>query len=343
MRKHFVCVRITRLNGINLNRFTFDMDVTWNAFFTDASLNIYSRYGGRDGGEPDARMSRSSLLQTMQEVLALHRTGSRAFQPVRPGHRTPRDLPLLKRNHNGCIRCHQVREYELLQAYHDGRFSRRELFRFPPPENIGMKFERAHGHRLSEVLKNSPAAAAGLKPGDMITRINDVPVRSEYDVRFALDRTRDDTPLQVVVDRRAASGTASSRQLQLKLPTAWWVTDIGWKKSMRSAPFTTGMRGYNLGPSQRKEAGITTEKLAVRISSVYEDGFARSVGLQKRDIVVGIPRTVSGIRKFEEFVGTLLGHYQPGDTVRLAVIRKGKRMMINGPFPAWFTEETTVP
>ena len=90
MRKQFVCVRITRLNGINLNRFTFDMDVTWNAFFTDSSLNIYSRYGGRDGGEPDARMSRSSLLQTMQEVLALHRNGSRAFQPVRPGQRTPR-------------------------------------------------------------------------------------------------------------------------------------------------------------------------------------------------------------------------------------------------------------
>lgn len=336
-------MRITRLSGINLNRFTFDMDVTWNAFFTDASLNIYSRYGGRDGGEPDERMSRGSLLQTMQEVLSLHRAGRKSFQPIQPGRRMPRDLPLLKRNHNGCIRCHQVREYELLQAYHDGRFSRRELFRFPPPENIGVKFQKDHGHRLSEVLKNSPAAAAGLKPRDMITWINDVPVRSEYDVRFALDRAPDDKPLRVVVDRRVASGTTSSHQLQLKLPGAWWVTDIGWKKSMRSAPFTTGMRGYNLGPSQRKEAGLTTEKLAVRISSIYEDGFARSVGLQKRDIVVGIPRTVSGIRKFEEFVGTLLGHYQPGDTVKLDVIRQGKRVMIKGPFPDWFTEETSVP
>ena len=65
------------------------MDVTWNAFFTDAELNIYSRYGGRDGGEPAARMSVASLLRTMDEVLAEHgrAPAGRRFQPVRAGRR----------------------------------------------------------------------------------------------------------------------------------------------------------------------------------------------------------------------------------------------------------------
>ena len=80
-------MRVTRLSGIDLNRFTFDMDVTWNAFFTDANLNVYSRYGGRDGGEPDERMSVSSLLRTMDEVLAEHQrpSGRKRFQPRQPG------------------------------------------------------------------------------------------------------------------------------------------------------------------------------------------------------------------------------------------------------------------
>ena len=62
MREQFVCVRITQMNGVNLRRFDFDYDVTWNGFFLDEDLNVYSRYGGRDDGEPEDRLSKASLL-----------------------------------------------------------------------------------------------------------------------------------------------------------------------------------------------------------------------------------------------------------------------------------------
>ncbi|MBQ18802.1 MAG: hypothetical protein CMJ65_16975 [Planctomycetaceae bacterium] len=336
-------MRITHLGGVNLNHFAFDLDVTWNAFFTDAALNIYSRYGGRDEGEPDARMNTSSLLHTMSEVLARHAKPEKIYQPVTPGRRTPRDIPLLRANHRGCIRCHKVREYQLLQSFHEGRFTRRDLFRFPLPETLGLSIHRDHGHRVESVRPGSVAQAAGVRAGDVVTRVDKVPVHSEYDIRYALDRTADGQAIRVTVLRPNREGDPRLQTLSLAPKPGWWVSGIGWKKSLRSAPFRTGMRGYSLAPSQRKDLGLSTTTLAVKISSVYSDGFARSVGLKKRDVVIGIPEPILRVRKFDTFLGRVLGRYQPGDRVQLSIVRNGKRTVISGPFPKWFSEETTVP
>ena len=332
-----------------MNRFTFDMDVTWNAFFTDADLNVYSRYGGRDGGEPDDRMSVRSLLQTMREVLDEHARDkeTRRFQPNRTGRQTPRDIPLLKANHRGCVRCHIAREYQLLQAFHDKTFTRRELFRFPPPETLGVTLDREHGHRVKSVEPKSVADTAGVQPGDLVTSVDNVPVHSEYDIRFALDRTTETArigrPIAWTIQRNSANSTTRTVNVSLTPKPGWWVFDIGWRMSLRSAPFRTGMRGYSLAPSQRKDLGISLDMLGVKISSVYSDGFARSVGLQKRDVVVGIPEPVKRVRLFDTFLGHLLRRHQPGDTVKLTVLRNGRKIIVSGKFPDWFTDETSVP
>src|SRR6185295_954016 len=176
------------MNGVDLARFEFDYDTTWHAFFLDADLNIYSRYGGRDEHSADGRQSKESLLTTMNEVLAVHERLRRSpaaparppgerrgdgrdadFHPP-PGKRTtPEDISLLKRGHQGCIHCHQVREYRLLQDFHDKNFSRQQIFTYPLPENIGVRFDRAHGHKIEAVLPESPAAKAGLIAGDLVT------------------------------------------------------------------------------------------------------------------------------------------------------------------------------
>ncbi|HAA50066.1 MAG TPA: hypothetical protein DCE43_10115, partial [Planctomycetaceae bacterium] len=52
------------------------------------------------------------------------------------------------------------------------------------PETLGVTVERDHGHRVKSVEPKSAAAAAGVKPGDVITRIGETPVHSEYDIRF---------------------------------------------------------------------------------------------------------------------------------------------------------------
>jgi predicted metalloprotease with PDZ domain len=217
------------MNGVDLARFEFDYDTTWHAFFLDPGLNVYSRYGGRDEEAADGRQSKESLLTTMREVLEVHeRRKARAavlpfllrdgqgegrdddVHPAPAKRSIPEDIPLLKRGHQGCVHCHQVQEYRMLQDFHDKKFSREQLFGYPLPENVGLGFDRAHGHRIEAVIPDSPAAKAGLAAGDVVTRVADVAVHSEQDFRWALHRAPGgEQPMVTVV--RSANGSFIDR------------------------------------------------------------------------------------------------------------------------------------
>jgi len=350
MRERFICVRITGMNGINLRRFEFDYDTTWNAFFLDAKLNVYSRYGGRDEGEPEARMSKASLLQTMREVLAVHSVCNklpqprrkRHWQPVPAGVSRPADIPLLKKSHQGCVHCHQIREYRFLQWAHDKTFSRRRLFNWPLPENVGLVLDRRHGHRIAKVPGHSAAARVGLRTGDVVTRINGTPIHSEYDIRWALGRTKPDAAIRVTVDRKSPRGKATTRTVDLHPAAGWRETELGWRKSMRSLPLQFGFRGYSLTRSQRKPLGIAENRLAIRIVSVKTTGLAGELGLRKKDVIIAVGQ-LSANRTLAELKSDLLRRHRPGSTVRMTVLRGETKTTLSGRFPNWHTEESSVP
>ncbi len=355
MRRKFVCVRITRMNGIDISRFDFDFDCTWSGFFVDPDLNVYSRYGGRDHGEPEDRMTVDSLLVTMQVVLATHATRVKGtvdlsrFHPAPKKATRPEDTPLLKQNHQGCVHCHQVREYQFLQSSHDGNFNREKLFAWPLPENVGIKFLPEHGFKVKEVKARSAAAKAGIKPGDIVKKVDDVWIRSEMDFRWALKRTKGD--LAKLILFRSTQANAASKvsfssgttvHATLPLDGDWRVHELGWRKSLRSVPFNFGFRGYVLTPSQRRSEGFRSSQLAIRITSIRGGGLAKNVGLMKKDVVIGVGSQFSD-RRFDEFRSDLLTTYKPGETVKLTVMREGKRVQLKGTFPGWHTDEVSVP
>lgn len=337
------------MNGINLRRFEFDYDTTWNSFFLDEKLNVYSRYGGRDHGEPEDRLSKKSLLHTMHEVLAAHAArkkkrnanGLPLTQPIEPGRFVPRDIPLLRKSHQGCVHCHQVREYQLLQWNHDGVFNRRKLFNWPLPENIGIQFNRDHGHEIKSVERGSAASQAGLAKGDVVVGVNNVPIRSEYDVRWALGKA-DDKPLSITLRRPSASGETVILKKSVHPAKHWRETDLGWRKSLRSLPMMFGFRGYALTRSQRKSAGLTESQLAVRIVSAQDVGLARNLGLKRKDTIIALGKT-SQHRTLEQLKSDIIRIFRPGDVVKLTVLRDGKKLSLTGKLPEWSTTETTVP
>jgi hypothetical protein len=348
LRSRFVCVRITSLNKVDINRFQFDYDTTWNAFFLDAKLNIYSRYGGRDDGEPEDRISKTSLMQTMREVLAAHADRQSKpgpglppiYQPVTGERKIPDDIPLLKKSHQGCVHCHQVREYQFLQWAHDGEFDRSKLFAYPLPEGIGIEFDRKHGHKISKLLKDSAATKAKLQTGDVVVAVDNIPTHSEYDVRWALGKVKKDArSIRLLVQRGDPQKVV---EVALQPTGRWRESELGWRKSMRSLPLSRGFSGYPLTKSQRRALGLSPDKLAIKLTRSREKGLALNLGLKKADVILSIAGN-DRERWYEEFLSDLVRLYKPGDTVKLTILRDGKRQKLSGKFPKWQTEETSVP
>jgi hypothetical protein len=339
------------MNRVDIARFEFDYDTTWAAFVTDSKLRIYSRYGGRDEHEPDARLSKASLLQTLRESLDAHKAATERaaekkhaepkveevlWHPEPKSSQTPLDIPLLRKGHQGCVHCHQVREYSLLQAYHDGRFNRELLFSYPLPESLGIEFDRAYGHRVARVHDGSPAASH-LKPGDVLTRCEDVPIRSEFDLRWALHR------LPAASNRvKLTIGGAGGRNVELTLPANWRQSELSWRKSARSVPADWGFRGAALAKFERRDAGLPESGLAILILSVKPRGFSKALGLQKGDVIIALSGD-SQERNLDRLRSDMLRRFAPGDELQLTVRRDAETLELKGRFPAWSTEETTVP
>ena len=345
------------MNGVDLRRFDFDFDTTWAAFFLDPELNIYSRYGGRDEREPADRLSKESLLSTMDEVLKTHRQlrgapGAAYRQQLDQRFRKnviqiddppdrPEDIPLLKQSHQGCIHCHQVQEYRLLQAASDQTFNRKMLFQWPLPESIGIQLDPKDGVTISEIEPKSAAAAGNLKPGDAISFANGFPVRSEFDLRWVLARHTADDKLALEVQR---GGSISLIKLGIPLSKngTWRETELGWRKSLRSVPVEFGFRGYALTRSPRKPLGIGPDALAIKIVAVRDIGLAKSLQIQKGDVVVALGDQ-SENREIDQLFSDILRQSTPGSAVTMSVMRDGERITLTGVLPDWHTEETSVP
>jgi hypothetical protein len=350
------------MNGVDLARFEFDYDATWHAFFLDADLNMYSRYGGRDEGSADGRQSVASLLTTMREVLEVHERrrarvptaapaagdcggapGDADFHPPPGKHTTPEDIPLLRTSHRGCVHCHQVAEYRLLQDFHKKTFQPEQLFGFPLPENVGIRFDRAHGHRIEKVIAGSAAAEAGLQAGDVVTRVSDVPVHSEQDVRWALHRTPDGNQPTVTAARPGNDGApATTLCMKLNLGPKWRETELGWRKSLRSVPLPMGFLAYALGREERRDLNFPEDCLAIKVVSIRSGGLAASLRLEKGDFITALEDRRTS-RSFEDFKSDLLRRYRPGDIVHVTVLRNGRDVDLEGPFPEWHTTDTSVP
>ena len=315
---------------------------------------MYSRYGGRDAESPESRLSKESLLNTMRQVLAAHELRRRepdsaaaraAVHPAAEKPLRPEDIPLIRKHHTGCLHCHQVQEYRLLQSYADGAFDRQLLFPFPLPENLGLTFEREHGHRVERVAEGSAAERAGVRRGETLVRAENISIRSEEDFRWALQRHRREAALVVEVESAMTAGeTPVRRKVTVPLEEGWWKGDVSWRKSLRSYPVPWGFLGYSVGSEERRTAGLEADSLAIKVVSLrgQSGGVAKALGLVKGDLIVRLAGE-SRLLTLEQFKSEMLKRYAPGDEIRIEVVRGGERHELTGRFPDWFTTDRTVP
>lgn len=328
------------MNGVDLRLFQFDYDQTFAALFVNGDGTVYGRYGTRAGNGPNSttHVSLASFERALRRVLDLHRgyPGNRAQlagkQGREPEYPTARAIPALQdrparvSSEKGCIHCHEVRENPLRQKWLDRKLTARDLWVYPLPENTGMKLEVDDGLRVSAVTPDSPAARAGLRPGDELRALDGQPLVSQADIQWVLHHAPVESRLPVTFTR-----AGESRSATLALAGAWKQTDLSWRPS--SGPgLRWGVWSQPLSAEERQKRGIPAGGLALQVKNLFGPRAApvQQAGLRAGDVIVAVDGKESFANE-GEFLGYLRLTHGPGERVKLTVRRETQRLELDVP------------
>ncbi len=321
----FVLVRLTRVDNEDLNLFEFDYDVTFMVFFLNAERQVYARYGGRDAVNADHRQSLDGLQYTMKSVLAMHQRAQKEFAPK--SQETPkylRDLPAgggMRRGGGRCLHCHQVKATLNADLQRKGLWTRDSVWRYPLPENLGFDLELHRGNVIKEVKDQTPAAHAGLQVGDLIQRLNGVPIHSFGDVQYALDIAPKAGTIDIAWQR---DGKAFKDKLAL--PEGWRKTDLTWRPSMQRYIPSARLYGTDLTPEEKQALGLSAKQLAFRQRDTVPTQ-AKDAGIRPGDIILGVDDKPLEM-DVNDFLRYVERNYLIGDKLTVNLLRDGRRMSL---------------
>jgi serine protease Do len=348
--EQFVCVRIVSTNGLDLNTFQYDTDQSFALFMLNADKTIYGRFGTRSHRtEWIGDVSLAGMAQALEGALALHKQYP-ANADALAGKRglplefdAPEKYPTLSEkytnqlNYSGdvvksCIHCHQIgdarRDFYWEQSL---PIPEEILFPYPHPKALGLILDPNQRATVKDVTSGTPAAAAGLQPGDEILHMNGQPLLSMADVQWILHHVPVEGGKIDLSIRRGDRIIAG----QLELGAGWRrADDTSWRVS------AWGMRAIAIGglrlealPDEQKRALGIEGTMALRVTHVGQynkHAAAKRAGFEAEDVMVSFDGHTDLEREADVFA-FVSQHHQPGDEIAVEVLRAGKRLQLTLP------------
>lgn len=311
-----------RVTGADLSLFEFDYDCAWYGFFLSADEVIYGRYGGRDAKGDDGRISMAGLKYAAEKALAQHKARAGEKPPSRGKPVFVENFAAAKaRKRQECIHCHQVNEFRRADEKAAGTWSRDSLWVYPLPENVGITLEIDRGDVVQAIASNSPAAKAGIKTGDLVTKLNGYPVASFADAQYALHKGPKCGTISIEWKRGGDAMTG-----KLDVAEGWRKTNITWRSSLLDILPSLPVSGDDLTASEKKALGLPESRAAFR-QDKFVHSTLKAVGLQKDDVIVGLDgKGIDGT--MDDYLGFVRREHLVGDVVALNILRDGKPMDI---------------
>ncbi len=322
------------MNGINLDLFQFEFDLTWMSFFMDAENRIYTRYGGRDDSDPESHLNRDSLLATMRKTLMLHKLADVLKSPLEPTGSTvstPEQIPtmagMLSKRKNKCIHCHDVKVARLRHLRNQDRLKRHMVFTYPTPANLGITVDAKDQSMVRSVRPNTPAAKAGIQVGDRIVKAQDHRVLTLGDFSRVLETIPATGRLSLQLQRKQ-----QVVPVQLELANGWRQSrDPSWRESLHMVGPNCGLWGRKLNAKQRRGLKLRAANLALKVTYVWGP-HTRRAGIKVGDIIVNLDGQTRDMTIKQLHAHPTLNRNW-GDTIPIVLLRNGRNMTVKMTFP----------
>jgi S1-C subfamily serine protease len=222
-------------------------------------------------------------------------------------------------------------ERELRQE--ENRWQRADLWIWPPPVQAGFELDPADQSLVRDVLNDSAARAAGLRPKDRLLRLGSQRIRTIHDVQWVFENSPSGpTEIPVEIERDDRPETTV-----LHLKPGWKVGTpliFSWRSAkwgLRPAP---GFGNHELDSAEKTALGIDPSKFAARVEYLVtwgeEAALGRSAiqaGIKKGDVLVAAAG-VDDFRSEDHFQAWFRLTRMPGEKIELRLLRDGKPVTV---------------
>ena len=212
------------------------------------------------------------------------------------------------------------------------------------PQNkafLGVSTEASEdGAKVNELVSESPAAKAGLKINDVITKINEIKVTSPADLYEAIGKLKPEDKISISYLRDGKKGTTAAQLVKNK-NTPQITRNFNYampKRMVPGQPFNYAipnmpeMDGLLNNNPRKPKLGISIEDLAigegVTIIKVIEGSLAEKAGLKVKDTIIKVDD-----KKVTEVADLRWDYFEAGKTLRFEILRNGEQKTIELKIP----------
>lgn len=197
---------------------------------------------------------------------------------------------------------------------------------------LGVMSEKTEqGAKVTEVTKESAAEKAGLKEGDVITKINNSTVAGPDDLYKVIGQYKPDDKVAITYVRNGKQTTAQAVLGKHEMKVYSWNSPEGQFDMKGFSPHEFAF-AWNDKPRLGIEAQDTEDGNGVKVTDIDddEDAPAAKAGLKKDDIITQVNgKTITSVDDLKESVKNV----KKGDTIKITYKRNNQTQTADVKFP----------